>query len=266
MDEQAAIDRLARLCGIAPDYTDVWGQVHTVSLETKRALLKAMGVAIADSEELHASLAERETGPWRRPLPPVWVHRTEQGPLQIPVTLPVEPERESWHWRLQAEDGYEHQGELHPVALQVIDARKVSGRAYRRYAFDPDVVLQPGYHRLHLARADDPNWVEMPLIIAPAACYRPPALADGNRLWGPAVQLYSVRSYRNGGIGDFTDLRDLIALCHAAGADLVGINPLHSLFPHNPAHASPYSPSSRLFHNVLYLDVEAIAKLDECAA
>ncbi len=45
----------------------------------------------------------------------------------------------------------------------------------------------------------------------------------------------------------------------ARGAGLVGVNPLHALFPHNPAHASPYSPSSRLFLNVLYLDVEAIA-------
>ncbi len=30
------------------------------------------------------------------------------------------------------------------------------------------------------------------------------------------------------------------------GAGIVGLNPLHALFPHNPAHASPYSPSSRL--------------------
>ncbi|MDN5869699.1 MAG: 4-alpha-glucanotransferase, partial [Nitrococcus sp.] len=266
MDDQSALDRLARLCGIASDYRDVWGQAHTVSLETKRALLEAMGVAIAAPEELRASLAERETGPWRGPLPPVWVHRTEQGPLQIPVTLPVEPEQGTWHWRLEGEDGTEHQGEFHPGASQVIEAREVSGRDYRCYAFAPDVVLQPGYHCLHLRRADDPISVEMPLIIAPAACYQPPALADGSRLWGPMVQLYAVRSYRNAGIGDFTDLRNLVELSHAAGADLIGINPLHSLFPHNPAHASPYSPSSRLFHNVLYLDVEAIPELAECAA
>ncbi|MCI0441565.1 MAG: 4-alpha-glucanotransferase, partial [Chloroflexi bacterium] len=46
----------------------------------------------------------------------------------------------------------------------------------------------------------------------------------------------------------------------------VGLNPLCALFPHNPVHTSPYSPSSRLFLNVLYLDVEAIADFAECQA
>ena len=31
------------------------------------------------------------------------------------------------------------------------------------------------------------------------------------------------------------------------GAGIVGVNPLHALFPHDPGTRSPYSPSSRLF-------------------
>jgi (1->4)-alpha-D-glucan 1-alpha-D-glucosylmutase len=50
------------------------------------------------------------------------------------------------------------------------------------------------------------------------------------------------------------------------GASTVGINPLHALFPNNPGHASPYSPSSRQFLNVMYLDVEAVAEFAECEA
>src|SRR5690606_1969488 len=41
---------------------------------------------------------------------------------------------------------------------------------------------------------------------------------------------------------------------------------LHALFAHNPAHASPYSPSSRLQLNTLYLAVEAIEDFRECEA
>jgi (1->4)-alpha-D-glucan 1-alpha-D-glucosylmutase len=80
------------------------------------------------------------------------------------------------------------------------------------------------------------------------------------------VQLYGLRSHRNWGIGDFTDLAALCERSGASGAGVVGVSPLHALFPHNPAHASPYSPSSRLFVNALYLDVEAIEDFAECEA
>ena len=71
------------------------------------------------------------------------------------------------------------------------------------------------------------------------------------------MQLYSVRSARNWGIGDFTDLEGLVELAGRLGADGVGLNPLHALFDDRPGDCSPYSPNSRLFLNPLYIDVEA---------
>ena len=87
----------------------------------------------------------------------------------------------------------------------------------------------------------------------------PPALNEGRRLWGVSTQLYLLRSERNWGIGDYTDLKRLIGLLHPLGADVVGLNPLHALFPDDPEHASPYSPASRLLLNVLNIDVDAVA-------
>ena len=81
-------------------------------------------------------------------------------------------------------------------------------------------------------------------------CFMP----DWQRGWGIAAQLYGLRSTRNWGIGDFTDLRHLVQLAAAAGADFVGVNPLHAVYAADPARISPYSPSSREFLNVLYLD------------
>lgn len=96
-------------------------------------------------------------------------------------------------------------------------------------------------------------------LIAPAASYRPPFSRDGRRLWLLAVQLYAVRSRRNWGHGDFSDLAALLDLAHAHGAAGIGLNPLHALFLDRPQDASPYSPNSRLFLNPLYIDVEAVA-------
>ena len=85
---------------------------------------------------------------------------------------------------------------------------------------------------------------------------------DAGPGWGIAIQLYSVRSARNWGIGDFTDLRDILEIAAHSGASAVGLNPLHALFLDRPEAASPYAPNSRLFLNPLYIDVTAIPEFE----
>jgi 4-alpha-glucanotransferase len=95
---------------------------------------------------------------------------------------------------------------------------------------------------------------DAPFISAPGKAFA----GDFERSWLLAVQLYGVRSDRNWGIGDFTDLSALIELAATLGADGVGLNPLHVLFDDRPTDCSPYSPNSRLFLNPLYIDVDRL--------
>lgn len=85
---------------------------------------------------------------------------------------------------------------------------------------------------------------------------------DFDRVWILAVQLYGVKSSRNWGMGDFTDLAWLIRWAAETGAAGVGVNPLHVLFDDDPEQCSPYSPSSRLFLNPLYIDVPSLPEWD----
>ena len=87
---------------------------------------------------------------------------------------------------------------------------------------------------------------------------RPAYQGDGARRWGVSVQLYAVRSARNWGIGDFSDLLNIVELAADCGADAIGLNPLHALFLDRPENASPYAPNSRVFLNPLYIDVSAL--------
>ncbi len=92
------------------------------------------------------------------------------------------------------------------------------------------------------------------LITAPARCAMPESL----RGWGWAVQLYSVRSRGNWGIGDLGDLAELGAWSRRIGAQVLLLNPLHAVRPGLPQEPSPYFPSSRLYRNPLYLSIEAL--------
>ena len=120
------------------------------------------------------------------------------------------------------------------------------------HAIDWPKDLPLGIYRLQVK--DAATTEDVPLISAPERAFG----GEFDRCWLLAVQLYSVRSARNWGMGDFTDLASLIELADHLGADGVGLNPLHALFDDRPGDCSPYSPNSRLFLNALYIDVEKL--------
>lgn len=120
--------------------------------------------------------------------------------------------------------------------------------AQRTVAWPTD--LAPGVYRLRVADARGTT-DHGTLVVAPDKAFA----GDFERVWVLTVQLYSLRSASNWGIGDFGDLMAVIRLAARAGAAGIGLNPLHALFDNYPADCSPYSPNSRLFLNPLYVDV-----------
>ena len=255
-EARATLERLCGLCGIATGYHDVFGHWREVPETSLVALLAELDVdagsaarAAAAEQALRAAAAQQTLAPVIRVAP-------DQAPwtVRARIASPVAGQRLTW--RLALEDGARHEGEL-DAATEPLAERDI----------DIPVALPAGYHRLELF---DPArrrgfLGEALLVVAPARCFLPTSVDEGPGLWGPAVQLYALRSERNWGIGDFGDLGRLVEQWSALGAGCIGLNPLHALFPHNPAHASPYSPSSRLRLNVLYVDVEAIADFADCA-
>ena len=140
-----------------------------------------------------------------------------------------------------------------PLRWKIVAGDRViaEGETRDRAVVWPDLPI--GSYRLHLVDATGVA-EQAPLIVAPPRAFA----GDFDRCWLLAVQLYGVRSARNWGIGDFTDLEGLIELAASLGADGVGLNPLHALFDDRPGDCSPYSPNSRLFLNPLYVDVEKL--------
>jgi 4-alpha-glucanotransferase len=101
------------------------------------------------------------------------------------------------------------------------------------HAIDWPRNLPPGVYRLQVS--DAVSTEDVPLISAPERAFG----GEFDRCWLLAAQLYGVRSARNWGMGDFTDLANLIELADQLGADGVGLNPLHALFDDRPGDCSP---------------------------
>ncbi len=186
-------------------------------------------------------------------------HVTEPAALQIIVdALPVRTPYRFLDQAVVVRSGQPSRTELSPAAKfplrwKIVSGDRViaDGETLDRAVVWPDLPV--GSYRLHLTDAS--GFTEQaPMIVAPARAFG----GDFDRCWLLAVQLYGVRSARNWGIGDFTDLEGLIELAASLGADGVGLNPLHALFDDRPGDCSPYSPNSRLFLNPLYVDVEKL--------
>ena len=189
-------------------------------------------------------------------------HRHVTDPAALKIILDALPMRAPYRFLEQAvvvRSGRTSRTELKQVATFPLRWKIVAGlEVIADGETHAPVIVWPadlpvGSYRLHLTDASSFT-EEAPLIVAPPRAFD----GDFDRCWLLAVQLYGVRSARNWGIGDFTDLEGLLELASHLGADGVGLNPLHLLFDDRPADCSPYSPNSRLFLNPLYIDVEKL--------
>ena len=256
------LDRLARSRGIGEAYHDYRGELRAFSPATKTAILAAMGCNVTDVTAIEREIRALDAERWRSLLPPVAVLRP--GHAGVVLALPADSLDQLVAWRVRKEDGAQLTGEVRASELGEVERRDLDGRWLTRRVLVLPEGLPPGYHSLAVWTADG-TAAECALIAAPSRCHEPEVLAGGRRLWGLAVQLYTLRSGANWGIGDFADLRDVVQRCAAEGAAFVGLNPLHALFPSNPGHFSPYSPSTRHFLNVLYIAVPDVPEFAECA-
>lgn len=218
--ENKALEQAAREAGISSGFINAHGKQQAIAPETKRELLSAMGW-VAQSR------------PAITPVPAVKVFVTGSR-----LALPVGGDGE-YGWTLRLENGGTTQGRVSGKMTLALPGK-----------------IPTGYHQLTLTQ-DAQEWA-CRIIVAPKRCYEPDALLAGKKLWGACVQLYTLRSDNNWGIGDFGDLNVLLKNVAERGGAFVGLNPIHALYPANPVAASPYSPSSRRWLNVIYIDVAAV--------
>jgi 4-alpha-glucanotransferase len=269
LTEQALLAKLAERAGIATDYYDIAGTLHFTSDDTKRAILTAMGFAIDTTASLIQTLQEWDDAPWQRPCDPVRILRDGEagGPLSCYLLLEDGKEGSlTVEWKIRDEaNAVVQEGRAGP-GLTAAEVRLIKEQRHVRVEIPAPHGLSLGYYTVTILAESLVGSVEgsMRLIVAPRQCYIPPPLEANQRLWGLALQLYSLPSDCNWGCGDFTDLGRIVEWAgKELGAGVIGLNPLHALRNTAPYHISPYAPYSRLYLNELYIDLDQLPEWHE---
>jgi 4-alpha-glucanotransferase len=250
------LEQLVEYRGIESNYNDAWGRPTAIETATKNKLLLAMGYHVNEPDVLLKQVQDHSNKTWLSVLNPVQVLRIGEH-LQIVVRLPIELVTDEYVAKIDTELGEVLQSRFVPIDGQLVNVVHIEEIEFQEYLIDIPIELPLGYHSLSLV-IDEDVLGTMRLIIAPTACFKPETMAQGEKVWGLSVQLYCLRSENNWGVGDFSDLSFLVEKLAKQGAQFVGLNPIHALYPANPNICSPYGPSSRRWLNFIYIDVTAL--------
>ncbi|MBO1256217.1 4-alpha-glucanotransferase [Alteromonas sp. 5E99-2] len=253
------LNALVDLYGIETSYLDAWGQPSQVSESSQAKLLNMMGVDVSDGEAVDDMLAFSYENTWTSLLQPTLVLKNNE-PFSFVVTLPINDATSELTGTLTTEESKTIAFDFVPIDGLLVDVNQSGDIEIHRYLITLSDEVQKqvglGYHTL------DVNFngelASSKVIMAPERCFTPDMISEGKKPWGFSVQLYSLRSQSNWGMGDFGDLVLLVESAAKLGVDFIGLNPIHTLFPSLPESCSPYGPSSRRWINYLYLDVTQV--------
>ncbi len=265
------INELSRLCGIVSEYWDIFGNKYITPMDTNEAILRSMRLKIDSEHEISESISTVINKQWLSFIEPVKVLSVNNQPFSLSIFIPLNEGDEGsiiLYCRVEDESGRTEEFELSGDSLRISEQKWINNQRYIKIDFSGGHPMEMGFYSLSarcISASGEISGVSR-IIITPDSCYVPPELDGNRRLWGITLNLYSIHSLRNWGCGDFSDLGRIMKWLEELNAGFAAINPLHALLNKMPYDISPYSPVSRLYKNLIYLDVESVPEASESKA
>jgi 4-alpha-glucanotransferase len=249
--ERRHLRALAEELGVVSGYRGADGVWRETSDATRIALLAAMRVEAASEKDADAVLRERRRARAAQLVEPVRVARRGDagtGTLAVARRGPFVYELEIFTESGRALRTQGSIGKGSPPVLPLPEIR------------------EDGRHKLRLRVRGGGREAEaeQTYLLVPATCMPLRERLEGERGFGLLANLYSVVDGR-GDFGDLKTLTQLVRWAGRTGAAFVGVNPLNAIRA-GGTEISPYSPTTRVFRSFLYLDLEAIPEMRDCAA
>lgn len=202
------VSKLAHLRNISSTFQDYRGVTTEVDAANIERILAAMGYDLDDDTGLAQRAMQLDQQQWQQRLEPVVVLNPLRG-HDLNLYLTRDEYHQTGHWRIEFEhDAPAREGQFDPSELTQTGDYWIGDIEHLRLALPLPLDLPEGYHRIHLTLAGQTD--ETALIVTPATSFQPEPMARGDRVWGTAIQLYTLRSPNNWGMGDFGDLAQLV--------------------------------------------------------
>lgn len=252
-----------------PSYEDVLHRTQHASIDSLLAVLRCLGADIDRPEQAASLLTDRlhqRLAAGIEPVHVVWDGEATEMALALPKTAADG----NVTCRIETDDGPRTTSR----AVDELPAARrsaVHSRDFVQRRVPLPGGLPSGYFPLFVETSA--GTFEACIISAPRRSYSENGFPErsghnddtgSNTGWGTFLPLYALRSERNWGAGDFTDLAALARWTGESGGEFVGTLPLLAAFLNDPCEPSPYAPASRLFWNEFYLDVTRVRELPHC--
>jgi len=247
---------LARDCGIQDEYRANDGSRRFANDMTREALLAAMGLDASSERSAARLIREQQERDDTRVLDVVDVLASGRS-SKLRARAPDEWRGRiaQWSLTLVADEGARTliEGSARVDRARVILIRRpplASG------VYEACLRLECGGETLSATQ-----WT----FAAPPACVEVENQLGQPRAYGFWAHVYALKQAGDYGIGDLGHLAKLVSMAREEGAAFVSVQPFHAL-GNTLQESSPYSPTTRLFRNPIYLDLEAVPEFRKSEA
>ncbi len=216
-----------------------------------RYLIEDFGYAAKTDEDIRKSIERIDKRRWQRVMEAIYVFDQKHQEFDIVF----KEEEFLGDIVVYAVKEGQKKKQILQVMFEETERRKEGRSTYVKLKAEITDELDIGYYDLTVETNGGEYHAQ--LAVAPMTCHTL-NIKDKEKLFGFAIQLYSLKSRHNWGIGDFSDLALFIEKTAKDGGDVIGLNPLNVLLHDYPENASPYASISRLFLNPIYIDVEQV--------
>ncbi|MEM9083298.1 MAG: 4-alpha-glucanotransferase [Planctomycetota bacterium] len=263
--KRVALERLGKLVGVMPSYTDGENEIRASDqgLATVIRILCGSRITIDpetaqanEIEEAADNLADQLKERWLEPVLVSWADRPA-----LAFVRDDHANSDAVDCQLTTEGG-----EVIAWTADLTQAKKMKRRAPEGgrcpiAVFDIPGDVPIGYHTLQVTR--DGKNAQALFLRAPRHGYEHEH-AQTERMWGLFAPTYAIRSDRDTGMGDLTDLRSVADVMFERGGKILGTLPLVASRLTKPIDPSPYAPISKRYFSELMIDPVATDEYTNC--